>query len=425
MRTRAFGTALMLSLALPVLLTEAGLAVIPGAERAAFAQADPATEVARQRYEEGVKLFDAGRFDDARAAFLQAYALKRHPAVLMNLGQSEIKSGHAEDGGNHLQQFLREFTTATPDQRAAAEKGIAEAKKKTAFVIVIVDANGADVSVDGVAIGRAPLLDPYFVKPGKHTVLATYQSKSATTQVDAKAGSAAAANLTLGTSGTAPPAGAPPARRGGPPPRGAPPPGPAQPPMGTMPPPGQPTGPAAYPPPDQPQPFFTPMPPQGGVGPDEAGGGREPFFHWYTRKPIAWVGTGVAGAGLLVGVIFSIAAGSASASVDDTTAAIKDHAKDDPTTGYGQTPPCGSEEKSGTDLPGYEKACDTLRSDISDHDTDVAVAATGFVFMGVGILGTVAYAMIDWFPKKGSPESFAIAPIITPTTQGFGFSGRF
>src|SRR5262247_2617259 len=70
---------------------------------------DPVTEVARQRYEEGVKAFDAGRYEDARSAFLQAYALKRHPAVLLNLGLSELRSGkYVEDGGNHLQQFLRE-----------------------------------------------------------------------------------------------------------------------------------------------------------------------------------------------------------------------------------------------------------------------------------------------------------------------------
>src|SRR5689334_8167747 len=66
------------------------------------AQTDPVTEAARVKYQEGVKAFEAGRYEDARSAFLQAYALKRVPAVLLNLGQSEIKSGHYEEGGNHL-----------------------------------------------------------------------------------------------------------------------------------------------------------------------------------------------------------------------------------------------------------------------------------------------------------------------------------
>jgi hypothetical protein len=88
------------------------LAILPVAEPLAHAQgapppADSVTVIARQRYNDGVAAFDAGRFEDARAAFLQAYALKHHPAVLLNLGQSEMRSGHYDDGGNHLQQFLR------------------------------------------------------------------------------------------------------------------------------------------------------------------------------------------------------------------------------------------------------------------------------------------------------------------------------
>ena len=65
----------------------------PVGGRAAHAQpADAVTEVARQRYREGVKAYEAGRYEDARSAFLQAYALKRVPAVLLNLGQSELRT---------------------------------------------------------------------------------------------------------------------------------------------------------------------------------------------------------------------------------------------------------------------------------------------------------------------------------------------
>src|SRR5262249_55530103 len=117
MRTRLSGIALVLSLT--------AASVVPVTESTSFAQpqqGDAVTEVARQRYEEGVKAFDAGRYEDARSAFLQAYALKRHPAVLLNLGMSELRGKYPEDGGNHLQQFLREHSSATADQKASAEK---------------------------------------------------------------------------------------------------------------------------------------------------------------------------------------------------------------------------------------------------------------------------------------------------------------
>jgi hypothetical protein len=428
MRRTAFGAALLVMAAAPTLLGELGHGGFPLAERSAHAQpADAVTEVARQRYQEGVKAFDAGKFEDARAAFLQAYALKRHPAVLLNLGLSEVKSGHYEDGGNHLQQYLRENPSSSPDQRASVEKAIAEAKKKSGFVVVIVDANGADVSVDGTAVGKAPLLDPIFVKPGRHTLLATYQGRSATAAVDAKAGTATAANLQLGTTGAPVAAPVP-----------VPAPGPAAlPGAGAQPTPSPSPAPSAAYPPSGPSQLGAPAqegpPVVGQPPPDQAttGGEREPFFHWYGRKPLAWVGTGLAGVGLVVGIIGSSAAGKASSAADQHTSEIKNYSKTDPTTGFGQKPPCGSTSSATGDLPGYEKACTALRKDMSDYNTDVAVSAVGWVGFGLGVVGTVTYALIDWLPKKNrtadlGPKVTAITPIMTLDGQrGFGVLGTF
>jgi len=388
--------------------------VVVAESTASAQQPDPVTEVARQRYEEGVKAFDAGRYEDARSAFLQAYALKRHPAVLLNLGLSELRGKYPEDGANHLQQFLREHSAATPDQKSSAEKAIADAKKKTAFVVVIVDANGADVSIDGASIGKSPLLDPFFVKPGKHTALATLQGKSATAQVDAKVGSATAANLSLGTSGTAPPV----APVTGPP-------GPANPPPPTTPigaPPGTSQPPPAYPPMGGSQ---ISAGGQGAIGMEPDRGTpttREPFFEWYTHKPLAWVGTGVAAVGLVTGIIFSIAAGSASGAASEHTDQITAEANKD-----GISKPCGPIDSDGSrDLPKYRKACDHLREDISDHDTDFALAVTGWVFFGVGVVGTATYALVDWYPgKKKSTGSLVVSPVVTPSHQGLVVVGSF
>jgi len=371
---------------------------------------DPVTEVARQRYEEGVKAFDAGRYEDARSAFLQAYALKRHPAVLLNLGLSEIRTGkYVEDGGNHLQQFLREHAGATPDQKASAEKAIGDAKKKTAWLVVSVDASGADVSVDGTAVGKSPLLDPYFVKPGKHTLLATHSGKSATTQVDAKAGAATPASLNLGV-GTPPAAVVP-----TPPPGSA-----APPPTSTAPaPPPQSGPPAGYPPGGGGQMSFG----ASTNGPDTSTGDREPFFKWYGRKPLAWVFTGVAGVGLILGLTGSIIALDASSTADDHAGQIEDEADR-----RGVEQPCGPVDSSGErDIDGFRDACNTLRDDFSKYDTGFAVAVTGWVMVGVGLVGTVTYAMVDWYPKKKAPTTgkVEIAPVVTPSYRGVGVVGSF
>src|SRR5258705_11845271 len=103
-----------------LLLAAAGLAVAAPPARAQ--DKDAVTERARRGFQEGVKFFDQKRFEEARAAFLQAYALKHHPAVLLNLAQSEIRSGHPLEAARHFSGYLRESASAAPTERGEAEK---------------------------------------------------------------------------------------------------------------------------------------------------------------------------------------------------------------------------------------------------------------------------------------------------------------
>jgi hypothetical protein len=444
----------------PAALTAAGLGAIPGAEAVAHAQGAPpandaVTEIARQRYQEGVKDFDAGKWEEARASFLQAYALKRSPAILLNLGLSELRAGkYYEDAGNHLQQFLREVPGAPADQRATAEKGIADVKRHSGVLVVTVDANGADISLDGATLGRSPLLDPVFVKPGKHTVFAAYQGKSSASVVEAKTGATVAATLSLGVAGApAPAVVTPPSAPSIAPPGSDLPPGmmgpgtapttpttpPAAAPPGTPPvPPGTPAAasppggysPGAYPPGGYPGSNLGP----GGAAPITPSGEREPFFTWYKRKPIAWVGTGVAGLGLLGGIIFSASAGSASGSASSLVTAItkeRDKTIGDPAINPdGRGNVCGDRSTGAGALPHFADACTKLRDDESRYHTDVALAVTSWVLFGVGVAGTTAYAMIDWYPNKGQktasgPKILAVAPVVSPSLQGVAVVGTF
>ncbi|WP_437282692.1 hypothetical protein WME90_19570 [Sorangium sp. So ce375] len=453
MKTRACAPVLLLSLIGPAVLTEAGLPPSLLGEPLCLAQpSDPVTEVARQRYEEGVKAFDAGRFEEARTAFAQVYALKQHPAVLLNLGQSELRSNHLADAGKHLQQFLREHAAATPDQRVAAEKAIADVKRKTGFIVVTADANGADISVDGVLVGKAPLLDPVFVTPGKHTLFATYQDRSATTQVDAKVGTPTPATLTLGTTGATPaapavgaptPAVPPTAPTGASP--AAVPPQPAQPPATATP---QPAPGAAAPgavAPGAAAPSPAPAAPTGtggfsvstsgtlgSMGPAQASGGREPFFHWYARKPLAWAGTGVAGVGLVMGIVGSSITLNARGNADDIgrqiEAYVAGHQGGIPANRRSQ--PCGAREDPSGDLPDFRNACGRLREELDSFDGAVPWAITGWVLFGVGVVGTATYAMIDWYPNKQQaaatgPRVTAIAPFVAPGQASLSVAGTF
>src|SRR5438034_2991763 len=134
---------------------------------AIVAQADD-TATARLRFQEGVELYDKGQFDKARAAFLQAWALKKHPAILLNLAQSCLKSGRPGEAARDFAQLVKDPSGLTPAQKVEAEKGLAEARTRSGRIDVQT-ASGAEILIDGERIGISPL-DPIDVEPGAHVV---------------------------------------------------------------------------------------------------------------------------------------------------------------------------------------------------------------------------------------------------------------
>jgi len=439
MRIRSSVIICSLSIGLPLL---AGI-VVPSVlgPTPAYAQpADPVTTLARERFNEGVKAYDGGRYEEARSLFLQAYSLKRHPAVLLNLGQAELKSGHAVEGGNHLQQFLREDRAATPDQIDAAKNGIADARKRAAHVIVIADVDGAAVAIDGLAVGITPLFDPVFVEPGEHTVTATMQGRTATSKTNATRGSASPVTLSLQALGVVPTA------QPQPPPLPPPPPPPTStagqpPPLATTP------APYPYPPATGYAPYSTatgPTPMPTAYRPEAPSEGREPFFKWFADKPLEWVFTGIGGLGLVGTIGFGVASGSAKSATDKVTQDITDEVnrnKSNPKAdGYlsagwynpdtGAAQPCGNKDDPSTAHPHYRDACSTLRDNMKTYNTDVALAIVSAVLLAGGATADVVYYFVDTAPSnKPSAKSrgpvFAVTPVLSPTEQGLGILGRF
>jgi tetratricopeptide (TPR) repeat protein len=145
--------------------------------RTVAAQADdPVTTQARARFKEGVEFYDKGKYEEARLAFLQAYTLKKHPAVLLNLAQSSAKAGHPMEAAKYFKQFLKESTTASPQQKKDAETGLADVRQKLGRIEVVAP-SGTEITLDdGERIGTTPLSEPLDVEPGPHTVKSPTES---------------------------------------------------------------------------------------------------------------------------------------------------------------------------------------------------------------------------------------------------------
>lgn len=140
--------------------------------RAALADEAPADPAARARalYAEGLERLEK---DDARGAitaFEKAYALRPAAVILYNVAVAHIALDQPVEAVRALEAAL----AGTPALRAArAEQAralLAAQLEKVGTLTVTCNEEGADVFVDGVAVGKTPLAAPIRVAAGRHSV---------------------------------------------------------------------------------------------------------------------------------------------------------------------------------------------------------------------------------------------------------------
>ncbi|WP_437591786.1 PEGA domain-containing protein [Sorangium sp. So ce1000] len=185
-----------LSIAVALLAPAAGAQ--QAASRAEAQESDAMTDRARQLFEDGVKAASAGKWADAHAAFLAAWGLKPHYQIASNLGVACLRVGKPRDAAEYLTRYLREAPATKVQERQRAEASLQEARAQVAALTVRVAPDGAEVTVDGASIGRAPLADPVFLDPGRHDVGAKLDGyEPQTRSVEATAGGTEAVVLDL------------------------------------------------------------------------------------------------------------------------------------------------------------------------------------------------------------------------------------
>ncbi|HWP10148.1 MAG TPA: tetratricopeptide repeat protein [Polyangiaceae bacterium] len=352
------------------------------------------TAAARERFKEGVTYFDQKQYEKARAAFVQAYALKKHPSVLLNLAHSELRSNHERDAAQHFAQYLREATDAAPDQREAAQAGLTSAKAAVCEVTVTTDAE-AEVLVDGASQGAAPLLGSLFLEPGAHTLQAKKGDRVVTQNVTAKAGETREIKLKLGAE-AAPALAAKPA-----------------------------TQPQKEP--AQENPSETAAEVQ--VAPK---GKREPFIHWLLTKPAGVIS---GGATVLLGggaIGFSIASSMSYSEADDVAKQIDERAGIDgvSTQGICTDPEAVLGPGSETEAAHFRDAC-AHRQDAVDRGDSYKTVAT-VVGIGSGVMAVTTVVLYFTTAERQSPSQGVLAkhqvafvPWVSGGKGGLSISGRF
>lgn len=370
--------------------------------RTAMADDEATTSIARERFKEGVQFFDQKQYEKARAAFLQAYALKRHPAVLLNLAQSELRSGHEADAAKHFAQFLREAKEATEAERQAADSGLSAAKAVVAELAVNVDEDGAVVSVDGSAEGQSPLPGAVYLSPGAHNVAAKKDAREVTQAVTAVAGQSTAMSLRLRKAVAAAETEADKAKADRSPTAA-----------------GQSAAPTATTPAEAP-------PSQGEAR------RRQGFFEWAGHSPVAWIGGGITALGVAGGIGFALGAKHNYDNADDAAAQIRKEATADglPST-QGLCVVGPSSQLTAEKRAMYRKACATYTDYVDKGDQMKTISIVSWAVAGAAAVTTlIVYAVDGTAPASETakrPRGFKaqLAPWVSGSERGLFVVGSF
>ena len=137
------------------------------APASAAAQDDAAQ--ARQHFDAGVRHFQSGEFRLALDEFRDAYRIRPHPAVLVNIANCYMEINRPVDAAQNFERYMREAGDVDPAQRADVERALGQARAAIA-TIDVTGGHGIAVFVDGDSVGRIPLRRPVEVNPGPHIV---------------------------------------------------------------------------------------------------------------------------------------------------------------------------------------------------------------------------------------------------------------
>lgn len=169
-------------------------------------EADAMNEKARELFKEGNKLYRDQKYAQAEAAYEAAWALtdKKSKGLVNNLGQTEMHLGKYREAAEHL-TIARRLAAHGDKQLSDIERDLAESKTKVCTLTITTNVEGAQLLLGDKPLGRAPLVDPVFVDPGKVTVSALKDGYAAAKlEVDARAGQDVPVKLALMMADSAP-----------------------------------------------------------------------------------------------------------------------------------------------------------------------------------------------------------------------------
>jgi len=133
---------------------------------------------AKDAYDKGVEAFNSSRYSEAADLFREANELKPSWKLLYNIGQSEAAAKRHGLALEAFETYLAKGGDDIPDSRREEVMAEVDRLRKMVGMVEIKAPEGAEVFVDGVSRGTAPLLGKLPVSAGvKHTTHAVLEGE--------------------------------------------------------------------------------------------------------------------------------------------------------------------------------------------------------------------------------------------------------
>ncbi|MEO5728428.1 MAG: PEGA domain-containing protein [Byssovorax sp.] len=167
------------------------------APQLAAAEGSPASpqgkvEEAKSHYRRARELYDENNFRGALVEMQRAYDLSRNAALLFDLGQIQYQLQDYPSALNAFTKYLASNKGDIPPARVAeVQKDIERLKGRIGSLRITSNKRGAQILVDDVVVGTAPLSEPVLVSAGRHKVVATADGQTTTPKVVDVAGAEA------------------------------------------------------------------------------------------------------------------------------------------------------------------------------------------------------------------------------------------
>jgi hypothetical protein len=152
------------------LVVVAPLALAFASPATARAQARPAIEEARSRFDRAIRLFNDGDNAAALAELQRAYEIAPSPVVLYNIAIVSAAMGRSVAAVDALERLLPAPGSLSRERIDRARAVLAEQAARVATLIVTANVEGAAFEVDNILVAKADLGKPLRVTSGTHVV---------------------------------------------------------------------------------------------------------------------------------------------------------------------------------------------------------------------------------------------------------------